>query len=127
MVRGMGEKDIYRIIHEAQEKYFKIGSVICPALNFQKVYFNKLGFNHLIKKGRIDRDTKQQIRRLLLIDQSVIVVSNSLSIKTYRKYENIIPNAEFWSLEKYVKGRLIRVIIRKIGINGDLHFFSVMD
>jgi len=123
----MQDLDFRNFVETSKQKYFMIHHVICPALDFKKVYFDRSGFNHLLKKGRIARSEEQQRRRLSLITESVDIISTSISIKAYNKSDCKIPNAEFWSMEKVIGERIVRVVVRKIGETGQTHFFSVMD
>ncbi|MFC1756615.1 hypothetical protein ACFLZC_00435 [Patescibacteria group bacterium] len=59
---------------KAKKVYSKIGRIQCPALNNEFVSFSRLGFNHIMRKGRIPRTRNEQKRRfkLLLFAENII-------------------------------------------------------
>jgi hypothetical protein len=114
------------VIEKFRKEYKKIGYVECPAFSGEKIYFNKYGFNHLLRKGAVQRNEGEQTRRLCLLAQTKDIVFTSKNITEYTKSDKKHPSAEFWSFVKEYDNRIIKVIIRKVG-NGNKHFFSVMD
>ena len=110
---------------KAKEEYYKIGSVPCPAFNNELVYFNKYGFNHLIRKGKYPRDRKEQLKRILILPYSLSIIKNSKYVSEYRI--NNIKNVcgYFWSVQGNINGFFLRVVIRQIN-SGSKHFFSIM-
>lgn len=113
-------------IEKIKKEYKKIRYVACPAFDNEKIHFNKYGFNHLLRKGSIQRDSKEQMRRMHLLVLAADVISTSQNIIDHSRSDVKHPPAEFWSLTKEYNDKIIKVIIRKIG-NGNKHFFSVMD
>jgi len=118
MIKG----DIKEIIRKAKNDYYRIGSVPCPAFNYELVYFNRSGWNHIIRKGNKQRDTKDQLRRIRLITEAVIIIATSNDFNSHSITENKI---EFWSFKKINIERPIIVIIRQDKLMK--YFFSVMN
>lgn len=108
-------------VKKYKEEYYRIGFIICPALNNENVHFNNYGFNHLIRKRGIRRyiwDTKRRLKLLKYVKQ--IIQSEDVFVE-YRK-----DTQEFWSLTKTIKNMKIKVIIRRIK-RGKYHFFSIFE
>lgn len=118
--------------------YSSIGPVTCPVLGNEKVFFTKAGFNHLIRKGKIVRPTKEQMRRFRLVRlaEKALRRENVSILRERRETREVINRhgkksvirvrADFWRIETIQDGQLITIIIRKIG-NGQKHFFSIMN
>ncbi|MBI4120028.1 MAG: hypothetical protein HY454_01040 [Parcubacteria group bacterium] len=127
-----------KLREDAQKFYSAIGSAISPAFN-QKVYFNSEGFNHIIfKSARSERERSSQVLRFKLLPLALKLVKIST---TYQEFEETIGEFEvksykskikkskpvsYWGIIAIVDGRKIKVIIRKIGENGTMHFWSVV-
>ena len=112
-------------IEKAKKEYYKIGSIPCTALNGEHVYFNSYGFNHLIRKGRVPRKIDEQIRRINLVHEAVVMISSEISIYTYRETTIEKSIGRFWTLKKSNRNIKIQAVIRQLN-NGRKHFFSVM-
>ncbi len=117
-------------IKKHYEEYKKIGYVECPAFECEKIYFNKVGFNHLLWKGKKMRKPEEQTRRIKLISYAIQIISSSKSFAEYRENKIILANgsishAYFWSFSYYKNKREIRVIIRQTN-NSRKYFMSVM-
>ena len=108
-----------KFIEDTKKKYFQIGSISCPAFCGEKVYFNRHGWNHLIRKGRKFRETRDQIRRIKLLPRALHILRHTKSIRKYRITKIGLSVAYFWELEQ-----VIHVIVRKVN-NGRLHLFSI--
>ncbi len=112
-------------------KYKKIGYVKCPAFNYEKVYFNKHGFRHIIRKGKKFREISEQIERLNLLKYAPIIIASSKNIKDYNKNSTSANNkdqyktADFWSFLQIHDDIKIIVVIRQVK-DGPKHFFSIM-
>lgn len=122
----MDKKIHSNFIRKARIEYNKIKFIESPAFNGDKIYFNKYGFNHLIRKQKDLRSRDEQIRRLKLLSLVHSLLISSSKIDNYRM--NIVDGypASFWSIIGNVEGKKVKVIIRQLG-NGRKHFFSVMD
>lgn len=118
--------------------YNSIGSIHCPAFN-GKVVFNAEGFNHIVfKRKRAERERPSQIMRFKLLPQALKLAKLST---TYQEFEETLKEFEVKSFKKRVKksrpvkywgiiaiidNRKIKIIIRKIGDNGIMHFWSIV-
>jgi len=115
-------------IRNAREAYKRIGSIPCPAFGGEKIIFNKYGFNHLIRKGRIPRDSNEQMIRLGLLPHAAKIIRSATKYDAYRKEDKSIGKnvsfAHFWSLTDPVKQTRITVIVRQLQC-GKKHFFSI--
>jgi hypothetical protein len=118
----MQEKDWVQFIRKAKEDYNKIGAISCPAFDNELVYFNKYGWNHIIRKNGEVRSMEQQKRRILLIPFAVEIIRTSTKWKEYRGQEE---KTEFWSFNKKFGNQVVIVVIRR-DINRK-YFFSIMN
>ena len=127
-----------RLREDAQKFYNSIGKIFSPAFN-QEVSFPSEGFNHLIFKGsRSERDKQSQILRfkLLRLAAKLIALSTThqefeetikeLTIKSFKKRILKNQSVRYWGIIAIIEGRKIKVIIRKVGDNGTMHFWSVI-
>lgn len=115
----------YKVLRlKAKEYYKNIGILDCPAFPYEKIHFQNAGFKHLIYKEKRFRPIPDQIRRFKALLYIKEVLNDIRLYSEYRKEDNGITVAHFWSFEKKFSGVLITIIIRKIN-NGALHFFSV--
>lgn len=117
-------------IKKAYGLYRDIGNVACPAFDNEKIYFNKIGFNHLIWKGKKMRPPYEQRERINLITHAIEIIKISREWSEYREDVKIldngkISNAKFWSLTSEINQIKIKVIIRQSN-NGKKYFLSVM-
>lgn len=109
-----------------------------PALN-ELVHFSAESFNHILYKGsRRERDRSSQIMRFKLLPRAIKLIGYST---TYQEYEETIKEFEvktrktktrkskkvqYWGIIAITENRKIKVILRKIGDNGILHFWSII-
>ncbi|MFA6404833.1 MAG: hypothetical protein WCW03_02430 [Candidatus Paceibacterota bacterium] len=116
------------IVGNAREKYKKMQPVACPAFGGELVYFNKHGFNHLIRKGRRFRKIDVQIDRIQLIGTAIDTLQRSSTVYRYRKVNTVKSVMQFWAFEDDLiidnKKVSIIVVVRKMN-NGKIHFFSI--
>jgi len=122
---------------KAKEIYSKIGQIKCPALSNECISFSRIGFNHLIRKGRIPRPKNEQKRRFILISYIEEIIKNpeakifyrqkTIKRKVNRHGEKVLIESEasFWVFTYKTESCLIKVIIRQLG-NGNKHFLSIM-
>ena len=127
-----------KLKENAQNFYSQIGSVFSPAFK-EKVYFTSEGFNHIIfKSSRTEREKSSQILRFELLPLAIRLLREST---TYQEFEETIKEVEvkifkqkvkktkpvkYWGIIAIIDGRKIKVIIRKVGDNGNLHFWSIV-
>ncbi len=112
--------------------------VFSPVMN-ELVYFNAEGFNHIIfKNSRHERDRASQVMRFKLLPRVIELVALST---THQEYEEMLKEfvvkerkskvvkakrIQYWGIIAIMGNRKIKVILRKIGDNGLLHFWSVV-
>ena len=109
-----------------KKKYYKIGLILCPALDNEKIYFNNHGFNHLIRKRGKLRSKYEQKRRFSLLTFARDIVGDKTVSVEYVFNKNKENRTYFYILEKEIDKKIIKIVIRKIN-NSKLHFFSIMD
>ncbi len=122
----------------AQGFYNNINSVFSPALK-EKITFPAEGFNHIVfKTARTERERSSQILRfkLLPLAKNLLEISTTYQefeetigefiIKRYKKKIKEIRSVKYWGIIAIIENRKIKVIIRKIGDNGSLHFWSIV-
>ncbi len=113
-----------KILEKVQKIYFSTGSILCPALNNQRVYFNHQGFRHFLRKHGEVRPLADQFRRFSLFRYAIPILSSEDSkiheVRTNKK------GTLFWAIGKNSgKNHLVRIIIRKTKYD-KMHFYSVM-
>ena len=128
----------HKLREDAQKFYHSIGRVMSPALH-QHIHFTAEGFNHLIFKGsRSERERPSQILRFNLLPLAVKLVGLSTTyqefeesikefdVKSHKKRVRQSKPVRYWGVIAIIEGRKIKVIVRKIGDNGAMHFWSVV-
>ena len=111
-------------LKKSKIEYNKIKSISCPAFGCERIFFNRQGFNHLIRKGSILRNTQEQKVRISLIMPAVGILTTSNNFVGYRETKTPYSSAKFWLFEGIDKKRTICVVIRQIN-EGNKIFFSV--
>src|SRR3989344_9686534 len=129
----------YEKLRENAQKFYKEnGSIFSPAFH-EKIHFNAEGFNHIIfKNSRSERERPSQILRFKLLPLAIKLIKIST---TYQEFEETIKEfgvksfkkkirkampVKYWGIIAVIDGRKIKVIIRKIGDNGNVQFWSVV-
>jgi len=123
---------------DAQKFYASTRHMQSPALG-EYVHFTAEGFNHIVFKGaRSERERPSQILRFKLLPKAITLIGLST---TYQEYEETLKEFEvksfkkkvrksrsvkYWGIIAIIDGRKIKIILRKIGDNGQLHFWSVV-
>lgn len=112
-------------LEEKRSWYKKIGKVFCPVLN-EWVFFNAQGFRHLRYNGfGKERDKKQQIFRINLLQYSISVIKLAQNVSEHRIYRKMGTNVQYWRLEYLAsKKDSIVVILRRVG-SGKIIFYSI--
>jgi hypothetical protein len=123
---------------DALAYYNTIGSVFSPAFN-TKVIFPAEGFNHIIfTNPRSERERPSQIARfkLLPLAKKLVEISTTyqeieesiqeFTIKKHKKKIKASRLVKYWGIIAIIDNRKIKVILRKIGDNGSLHFWSIV-
>ncbi|MGC9599607.1 MAG: hypothetical protein ABSE18_04450 [Minisyncoccia bacterium] len=129
----------YRVDEKGAKKlYKKIGSVSCSLFGGEAVYFNSIGFRHLILKHGVQRSSREIKRRFALLPYVAEIVEKSgrlisrkekitnRPIHRHGKRTYSPSRATFWTLRAGVDGRDVTVIVRQFQ-GGKKHFLSVYD
>jgi hypothetical protein len=105
-----------------------MGYVESQVFNNEKIYFNKNGFNHILRKNGRLRTQEEQNNRLELLFYAKGILMNSKKFDTYIKNEKGDKKslAQFWSFGSKINNKKVRVIVRQIN-NGPKHFFSIFE
>ncbi len=127
-----------KLKEDAQKFYNEIRRIYSPVFD-NHVYFNSEGFNHIVfKKARSEREKTSQMLRFKLLPLAKKLIEKST---TYQEFEETIKEFEvknfkkkvrksrpvkYWGVIAIIEGRKIKVILRKIGDNGTVHFWSVV-
>ena len=127
-----------KLKEDAQKFYNEIGSVFSPIFN-QSIQFSSEGYNHIIfKSPRTEREKASQISRFKLLPLAVKLIKSSTTfqeyeetlkefeVKSYKKRIKKTRPVKYWGIIAIVDGRKIKVIVRKIGDNGTMHFWSIV-
>ena len=119
-------KDWKEFIEQRKKEYKKIGQIKCLAFGDELVYFNKDGFNHLLRKHGKLRPRDQQLRRLNLLPHAPTILRDISKFTSYSEgfIEGI--QGKFWTICGTINGLKIKVVIRQLN-NGRKQFFSIMD
>jgi hypothetical protein len=121
-------------------EYKKVVSVYSPALK-SEVVFNSDGFHHLrYDSSRAERSKKAQCIKFIYFNKAVEIIKLSTTIQEYRR--GICPVGKpdksglrktktvewfaFFSIISFTKRTRIRVVVRRVGMDGQYHFWSVM-
>jgi len=127
-----------KLKQDAQKFYNGIGSTFSPAFR-EKIHFNSEAFNHIVfKSPRTEREKTSQILRFKLLPLAVKLIKESTTyqefeetlkefeVKSYKKKSKKSMPVKYWGIIAIISGRKIKVIIRKIGENGAMHFWSLI-
>jgi len=106
-------------IKKKKEEYKRLKSCHCPVLD-EIVYFNSIGFDHLLNKRERPRPIKEVYSRLHLLKHVKTVIGKS-SKTGVRRIGKLLQN----SLEYRVDSNIIKVIVEKKD-GGRYIFLSVM-
>ncbi len=118
--------------------YNNIGKIFSPIFK-EEIYFSAEGFNHIVFKGsRSEREKSSQILRFKLLPLATKLIQISTTyqefeetlkefeVKSYKKRVRKTRPVKYWGIIAIIDGRKIKVIVRKIGDNGHLHFWSIV-
>ncbi len=135
----MSQLSDYDKTREKAEAFYKnIEYIHSPALG-EDVYFSKEAFKHIrFKRPRDERDKQSQIMRFKLLPRAVNLIERSTVYQEYeeRKIQYRIKNQKrrklisetvhYWGLIGIIDNRKIKVVLRKIGSKGQVHFWSIV-
>ena len=119
-IEGRGYKKIEK---ETREFYASIDRIWCSRLS-AFIIFNRAGFQHLVRRGRVQRPKSEQKRRFVLLLYVGEIISDSEANISYKRKTLECSGAEFWIFKKNINEILITVVLRRIG-DGNIHFFSI--
>ncbi|MBQ3296749.1 hypothetical protein IJH01_01285 [Candidatus Saccharibacteria bacterium] len=125
------ELPISQIINKYKSSYKKFKPIYSPALN-QDIQFSMPGFKHLIFKGKHRRPNKVIYSRMVLIPLIKPVIRKCNEITEIRNTTETIKGkrlkVQYYALEARVgkSSTRVRVVVKKIGKNGEYYFQSVM-
>lgn len=127
-----------RLRKDAQNFYHNVRPILSPALD-EYVHFTAESFNHIVfKSARRGREKTSQTMRFKLLPRAVKLIECST---TYQEFEQTLKEFEvkshkkrirktkpvtYWGIIAIVDGRKIKVILKKVGDNGQLHFWSIV-
>jgi len=123
---------------DAHSFYEKVGSVRCPALQNEQVYFTSEGFNHLMYKGaRTERSKNDQITKFKLLPKAKRIIEVSTTYQEYdegitdirrKKHKHTVQESapvRYWGFVAIMDNSRVKVVVRQVG-NGQKHFLSVI-
>jgi hypothetical protein len=127
-----------KIRGDAKRFYEQIGKVFCPAFKAD-VIFSSEGFNHLVyKNDRRERDKNVQIMKFKLLNLAQQLVKLTTTFQEYeetlqefriKKFKKVVQETKVvrcWGIIAILEHRKFKVVIRKIGDNGQYNFWSVI-
>lgn len=123
----MDEKKHADLIERKRKEYKSFVPIFSSALK-EWVFFNAKGFNHLLSKQRgVPREIKEQIYKLGLLSFAVPIINQAKIIESHRVIkQNRRIIMEYWSVVGILGKAKVKVVIRRIGNKGKLHFWSLM-
>jgi hypothetical protein len=123
---------------DALDCYNAIGTVFSPAFKVN-ISFQANGFHHLIfKNSHHIREESSQVLRFKLLTLAVKLIGLSTTyqefeesykeflIKSYKKKSKKFQIVKYWGIIAIIDNRKIKVVLRKIGDNGNIHFWSIV-
>lgn len=127
-----------KIRNDAHKFYHSKGKVFSPALN-EYIHFTSEGFNHIIfKRSRSERDKISQMARFKLLPRAMKLLELSVTFQEYeevfkevtvkcrKKNIRIHRHVKYWGIIAIIENRKIKVIVRKVGSNGTIKFWSII-
>lgn len=123
---------------EAQLFYGSVGGITSPL--FQKeVHFTAEGFNHILfTHPRSERNRASQVARFRLLPLAVKLIALATIYQEYEEGLKEFPGEHFgipmtkiqvvryWGIIAIMSEYKIKVIVRSVGEDGALHFWSVI-
>lgn len=123
-----------------EQKYKSIGKIYSPALKAD-IFFNSDGWHHLrYDCSRSERDKRVQQNKFIYFDNAVDIIKKSNTIQEYRRGQQVEGKPDKNGLQKvkrvqwfgmfvvisFSKNMRVKAVIRKVGDDGQYHFWSVM-
>lgn len=132
------QMDYQKQKEEALLFYNNINSIYSPVFR-EKVIFSTNGFNHIVyKKSNTERERSSQFLRFKLLPSASKLIKITT---TYQEYEETFKEfvvkkhkkrtrenklVKYWGLIAIINGKKIKVIVKKVGDKGFLHFWSII-
>ncbi len=123
---------------QAKNYYESIDHLYSPALG-GLIHFGDDGFNHLIfRNARRERDRSEQLQRFNLLGVATKLIRLSTTHQEYEERKMSVPAQKYkkrtrktsavlyWGIIAIIDQQKIKVVIRKVGTNGNFHFWSVI-
>ncbi|MEK7607382.1 MAG: hypothetical protein AAB484_00420 [Patescibacteria group bacterium] len=120
----MLSSDQRQIILKYKTFYQNIRSIKCPYFKNEPVFFNRKGFNHLLRKGRDPRAFNILIKRLSLLPYCGFVLTGSHTKIKYKVIKVNNHTAHFWGFNAFIDGKYMRLVVRQTN-EGRKYFFSL--
>jgi hypothetical protein len=132
-------QDSYNQIKSDLKSFYDgINNVYCPVFK-SSVVFNADGFNHLIyRNDRREREKQAQLVKFKILPLAKDLIEITTTFQEYeerlqevrvKKFKKIVVEAKvikFWGIIAILNNKKIKAIVRKVGENGQLHFWSVI-
>jgi len=127
-----------KLKRDTSNYYSTISRVYSPIFN-EEIVFNAEGFNHIVyKTTRTERERPSQILRFKLLPLAYKLIKlattfqefeetiKEFDVKKHKKKIKISKSVKYWGIIAIINNRKIKVILRKIGENGKIHFWSIV-
>jgi len=120
----MEDPSLYSVAKaEAKEFYASFRRIFSPALG-QDIYFTSEGFNHLIfKRLRLERKRGAQLSRFAVLPIAVKLIGMATTYQEIERREK--EHTVYWGIVAIINKQKIKVVVRKVGTHGNVHFWSV--
>lgn len=140
MIENFNIEKFNKLKELTELEYKKIGSICNPALR-AKIVFNSDGFHHLrYDNSRSERSKSVQQNKFLYFNKAVEILEQSTTIQEYRRSicttgkpdrsgfrkTTTVEWFGFFSIVSFSKHTRVKVVVRRLGGDGQYHFWSVM-
>jgi hypothetical protein len=136
---AMKQEQLKKLKNKRWESYKNWKKCHCPALNAE-IHFTQDGFHHLhTEPSGTVRTVSEQLHKYSNLVFVQGVIKNPLAVLTYskrfaplgrrggkRNKKPVMKEFEYWSIKSKVKGKSIKVILRKLVNSQKIIFWSVM-
>jgi len=103
-----------------------MGFSISPALCGSKIFFTNIGFNHLIRKNRELRSSKEQWKRFALLKYAKCILEDQKADIMYRQRASGMAYIHFWAFAAIMENHHIKIVVSQID-DGEKQFLSIME
>src|SRR3989344_221922 len=100
-----------KLREDAYKFYIDTRPIQSPALG-EYVHFTAEGFNHVIFKG--SRSERERPSQILRYEETI----KEFEVKSHKKKIRKSKPVKYWGIIAIIDGRKVKVILRKIGDNG---------